>query len=418
MVRIIPGLRAGTVDVPSSKSIAQRVLLAASLSEGSSSIAQVEQADDVLSMLNFIHLTGAKCEAYPNRIEITGNPFFPKKLNVNMGESGLGLRLVTPLLAVKGGQFEVSGNGTLRKRPQNEFQDVFQQDNIQYTSANGFVPIQLSGQLKSGKFFHNASSGSQFLSGMLMALPLLQGDSEIQVNQLHSVPYVQLTLSVLSEFGIHIAHHDFQNFYIGGNQKYTATNLAIEGDWSAASVWFVAAALGHEIHIHGLNKNSLQADKKILTALENAGCKIWEENNIYSCTEAKNPFSFDATHCPDLFPALVCLASFMEGKSTILGADRLVHKESNRALSLQSEFAKLGVKIELVGDIMHIHGTEKIMTHKLSACNDHRIAMALAIAALQAEKPIEIEQAESVSKSYPQFWNHLNALIRIENDID
>ena len=334
----------------------------------------------------------------------------PNECVFNIGESGLGIRLVFPVLSALGGVFTIEAEGSLLKRPMSQFDSLLKGHGMEVSTSNGYAPIFLRGKMDSGFYVMDGSYGSQLVSGMLMALPLLKGDSTLQVRNLNSVPYVQMTLDVLNEAGIYIEHDGFKNFAIKGYQSYQGIDICIEKDWSSASFWLVAAALGHDIRLNGLNLKSAQADVGILNALRNAGCTIWEEATMLSCSEAKNPFVFDATHCPDLFPPLVCLAAFMEGKSTLVGAERLKHKESNRALTLQSEFRTLGVNIALDGDLMHIFGTGKVNGGKVQSHNDHRIAMALAIAGLNAEDSIKISGAESVYKSYPTFWEDLEKL--------
>ena len=410
MKTIQPGILVGKVNVPASKSYMQRVLLAAALADGESIIKNPGKSDDDEAMLDFIQLLGAKVTDNETSYSVIGAEHCPDQMHVNMRESGLGIRLVTCILAALGGKHEITGKGSLHNRPMSEFENLFNHKGIQIQTASGVVPIQIEGKIEAGEYFLDGSLSSQFVSGMLMALPILEGQSTLHVKELKSVPYVKMTLEILEEFGVLVSNHDYLTFEIEGNQNYQATEIVVEGDWSSAATWFVASALGHDIQINGLNERSSQADKRILTALENAGCDIWLKDGIYTCSEAKNAFSFDATDSPDLIPILVSLAAFMEGKTTIVGAERLIHKESNRATALQEEFGKLGLKIELEGDLMHIYGTGKLKGGKVTSHNDHRIAMALAIAAMSAEDEVEIAQSESVKKSYPYFWMDLEQL--------
>jgi 3-phosphoshikimate 1-carboxyvinyltransferase len=241
----------------------------------------------------------------------------------------------------------------------------------------------------------------------------LQTESRLTVHELKSIPYVQMTLNTLAQFGISIQHHQFEQFVVAGNQRYIATNYLIEGDWSAASYWLVAAALGQSIVVEGLSLQSLQADKSILTAFENANCAVlYTENGISIDGRNRIPFQFDATHCPDLFPALVTFAALCEGRSDIQGLKRLKHKESDRGEALQTEFEKLGVQLVLdeTTDTIHVYGKKTIEGATVGSHNDHRIAMCLAIAGMFADAAVEIEGAEAVAKSYPRFWDDLQSL--------
>ncbi len=235
--------------------------------------------------------------------------------------------------------------------------------------------------------------------------------SELYVKNLVSRPYLDMTLNTLKAFGVQISENEKECFQIAGN-GFTASDYTVEADWSSASYWLVAAALDQELIVKNLSLESLQADKALLVALEKAKCKIiHSELGISIDGTERKTFDFDATDCPDLFPALVVLAAGIEGISKIIGTKRLLHKESNRALSLQSEFGKLGLKIELKENEMWIHGTGKLTGEKVDSHNDHRIAMSLGISACLTETEIILENAEAVAKSYPSFWKQLESLL-------
>lgn len=405
------GVLHGTIQVPPSKSDAQRAILAAALAKGTSILYNCGESDDERSMIDVIQKLGAEVKEFENRIEIIGIDEFDKNSHINIGESGLGLRLITAICAAHGENHVISGTGTLLKRNQGFFENHLGQLGVKVESKNGFLPIRLSGQLKGGKLIVDGSVSSQFLSGLLMALPLLEDASELVVNNLKSIPYAQMTLDTLGEFGISINHQHFESFVIPGGQAYQFTKYAIESDWSSAGYWLVASALGHKIKCIGLNTMSHQADKSILDALVSANCVVTiDESGIAVEGNDRMPFQFDATHSPDLFPALVVLAAHSEGVSTIYGVSRLKNKESDRGQVLQQEFGKLGVLIELSDDQMHVHGAKKLTSATVFSHHDHRIAMSLAIAGIGIEGGIVIEDAECVSKSYPRFWNDLEEL--------
>jgi 3-phosphoshikimate 1-carboxyvinyltransferase len=277
-------------------------------------------------------------------------------------------------------------------------------------------PILLvQGPLRGGKYKVNAGGSSQFLSGLLMALPLAEKDSILEVEHLASQPYIDLTLDVMESFGVRATHDNYKVFHIPGRQTYRARKIAIEGDWSGGANFIVGAALFGDLRIAPLWKNSLQADKAILEAIGKAGGSwAWgtgSQLKVYK-TENLQGFEFDARKCPDLFPPLVALAVHCSGTTSIHGIDRLFHKESNRALALLEEYSKVGANIKLEGNNMIIEGGILPGGASISARGDNRIAMSLAIAALGAEKPIEIEGKHTVSKSFPDFWVELEKVTK------
>jgi 3-phosphoshikimate 1-carboxyvinyltransferase len=316
--------------------------------------------------------------------------------------------LITSVCAAHQGVFMISGKGSLETRSLTFFEETLPLFGAGIQSNNGLIPLEIEGPMKGAEVSVDGSLSSQYLSGLLMALPLLPQESRLHVTHLNSLPYVRLTLNTLHKFGIEILHDNYQQFIIRGNQHYLPTKYTVEGDWSSASFWLVASALGMPIQITGLSMTSLQADKQILEAFEAAKCVlVFEDNKMRIDGRNRKPFKFDATHCPDLFPALVTFACLCDGRSEIKGVHRLKHKESDRGEVLKEEFANIGVLIILDGDKMHVHGKTSIEGGEISSNNDHRIAMCFAIAALFADSDIEINGAEAVNKSYPQFWDHL-----------
>lgn len=397
----------GNLIAPSSKSDGQRAILAAGLSKGTTLLHRIGESDDEQAMLRNICQLGAKMgSTIAEFTEIKGIQQFPKSAELNAGESGLGMRLITGVCAGQEGEFIINGEGSLLKRPQAFFEQHLTQMGVRISSNEGFLPITVSGKMIGGKVEIDGSASSQFLSGMLMSLPLIEEDSTLIVHNLKSIPYVQMTLNTLKSFGIKIEHENFQRFSITGNQSYHCDEYMIEGDWSSASYWLVASALDQNISISGLNLESAQADKALLKILMDANCIVnLDDDGISIDGSERIPFSADATHSPDLFPALVTLAAFCDGVSTISGVHRLKNKESDRGVVLQEEFGKLGLKIELDGDQMLIHGGTKLANTEVDSHNDHRIAMCLAIAGAKLEGEMIISGAEAVSKSYPSFWD-------------
>ena len=409
---IQPGKRFGTIAIPASKSDGQRALLAAALSKGESKLINLGESKDELAMLSAIKNLGAKVKQLDeSTFVVKGIQTFPKEAELNMGESGLGIRLITSVCAAHKGVYMIYGKGSLEKRPLTFFEDTLPLFNAGISSNAGLIPLEITGPMRGSSVELDGSQSSQYISGMMMALPLLKEDSRIHVSNLNSLPYLQMTLDTLNKFGIEVSHQNYEDFIIRGNQNYISTTYSIESDWSSASYWLVASALGYNIQLTGLSMTSLQADKNILEAFDAANCLVeFRENKIRINGKNRKPFKFDATHCPDLFPALATFASLCDGKSEIKGVSRLTHKESNRGVVLQEEFANIGVIIILDGDIMHIHGKNSIEGGKVNSHNDHRIAMCFAIAGLFSDDEIEINGAEAVAKSYPTFWVDLEGL--------
>ncbi len=407
-ITIKPGKRKGIIQIPASKSDSQRAILAAGLAKGQSLLKNVGDSHDELAMLKTIESLGATIVSNKdNSLTIKGIQQFPENTEINVGESGLGCRLITSVAAANNGEFSIIGKGSILKRPMPFFEEVLTQIGVEVESTNGYLPLKIKGPVKGGTISFKGSDSSQYLSGLLMGLTLAKEDTYVNVQELNSLPYVQMTLHTLEQFGIFIQHQNFENFIIGGKQKYISCNYTIESDRSSASYWLVASALGMDIQLTGLTLASYQADKALLKAFEAANCSIeFHEKTFNINGENRKPFKFDATNCPDLFPALVTFAALTDGKSEIKGVNRLEHKESNRGVVLKEEFEKLGVNIILDGDIMHVYGKTTIEGGKTTSHNDHRIAMCLAIAAFFAEDEIEIEEAEAVNKSYPHFWEH------------
>ncbi len=408
---VSPGEYAGIIQIPSSKSDTQRAILSAALCKGTSILCNIGNSNDELAMLQAVQKLGAQViNLESNKTEITGIQKFPADAKLDMHESGLGFRLITNVCAAHSGKFEISGSGSLANRPMHFFEEILPQFGSKVNSQNGYIPIEVEGSMHGSEISLDGSLSSQYLSGLLMALPLLENESRLNVQNLKSIPYVQMTINTLSQFGIEIQHQNFEQFVIAGKQKYLPTQYEIEGDWSAASYWLVASALGQEIQVSGLSLTSLQADKAILKAFEAANCKVLftDKNISIDGIECKS-FQFDATHCPDLFPALATFAALCDGRSDIKGISRLKHKESDRGEVLKSEFEKLGVNIVLneLEDTMHIYGKDSIEGGNVNSHNDHRIAMCLAIAGMFSESDMVVDDAQSVAKSYSNFWESL-----------
>ena len=283
---------------------------------------------------------------------------------------------------------------------------------VNFQSNEGMLPFQIQGPLKPKRIKIDGSLSSQFITGLILGYvssPLLRNEI-IEVINPTSIPYIQLTLGVLRNFGVNLKFEN-NKIQFSGPYKLNETEISIEGDWSSASFFLVAGAILGYVTIHGLNLDSKQADIKILEALTDFGADIQLEKGVRVIKKNSNAFTFDATNCPDLFPPLAVLASFAQGESIIKGVSRLIHKESNRAHTIQSELSKMGAKISIVGDEMLIQGIEKARATEVNSHGDHRIAMACAIMALRAEGSTTIKDAEAVNKSFPDFFEYLEKIV-------
>lgn len=409
--KTISGFLQGSVAAPASKSVLQRAVAAAFLAGGKSTLDGYTHSNDVDVAIQIIRSLGADVTMSNQQLSITRSAF-GRSNKIYTGESGLSTRLFTPLAALTGNEIHFSGSGSILKRSMQFMVEALAQFGVEMHTNNGFMPYTIKGKLRAAKAYIDGSQSSQLISGLLMALPLLNDDSFIEVNNLASKPYIDLTLQVMNEFGVKAENLNYQSFFIPGNQHYDSANFWVEGDWSGAAFWFVAAAISGDILISGLDNNSMQADKRILEALDLASVGYALQNKDFIVRQAEiKPFVFDATHCPDLFPPLAVLAAYANGKSSIKGVSRLFGKESNRALAIANEFLKQGIKVHIDGDEMIIWGGKVSGGQNFDAHNDHRMAMAGAILALKAENPITVVGADAVAKSYPDFFNHLKLLL-------
>lgn len=402
----------GTISIPPSKSDSQRALLIAALGDGTSILRNVGKSEDELAMIQNIQLLGASISWLDDKtLSIKGNFQNTHFSTLNCGESGLGLRLLTSIACLKEDYISLFGSGTLLQRDQSFFTTFLPKMGIKVSDNNGKLPLSIRGPLKSGAYTVDGSVSSQYISGLLIAFSQTQGKTELKVENCTSKPYIDMTVHTLKNFGVVIHEKTGELYHIEGKQPIIETDYIIDGDWSAASYWLVASALGLNVFVKGLSLNSKQADTLILEALIAANCTINHSENGLKI-EGKNriPLDFDATNCPDLFPALVSYAALTNGVSKIKGVHRLVNKESNRAEALVEEYKKLGISIYIENDTLFITGEINTIPTTVFSHNDHRIAMSLAITSIVSGVEHKITASESVKKSYPDFWNDLESL--------
>jgi 3-phosphoshikimate 1-carboxyvinyltransferase len=317
----------------------------------------------------------------------------------------------SPIAALDSSTINIKGEGSLLKRPMDFFDEIFPQLGIEIISTEGKLPLKINGPLQPKDITIDGSLSSQFLTGLLFAYGKAATKRVvITVIDLKSKPYIDLTLNIMKHFGFNVVHENYERFIINPktNNNNQTIEYTVEGDWSSASFLLVAGAIAGEVTLKGLNVFSTQADKAILQVLQlcKAHVSISEEEIVVKKNKLI-PFVFDATDCPDLFPPMVALASYCEGKSVIYGIHRLAAKESDRAKTLQDIFGKMGIKITLQEDDAMIIEGGTIQAATVSSHHDHRIAMAAAVAALGASGEITITEADAINKSYPQFYKDL-----------
>jgi len=410
--KISAGRLQGSVLPPCSKSYAQRALAVSLLTKGECEIANIDFCNDTLSAINCIQTLGATVTRTGEGVLRVRGGLNPVADCLSVGESGLSARLFTPIAALCDNNLTIRGEGTLLYRPMDMMISPLRQLGVEVRDGGGRLPIEVCGPMRGGEITVDGSVSSQFITGLLLALPLAEQDTVINVTKAVSKPYLDMTIDIASHFGVAIEHNDYEQFYIAGGQSYTPTAYSIEGDWSAAAMLLVAGAVAGEVAVGNISMLSKQADVAVCRALVAAGAELTsEQNTITAAHRPLHAFEFDATHCPDLFPALATLAAAAEGESTIVGTHRLEHKESNRAEAIAREFGRLGIEVDLSTDnVMKIRGGRIEGGVEVDSHGDHRMAMTLAVAGLISERGVTITGAECVAKSYPNFFEDIERL--------
>lgn len=456
------------VQMPCSKSFAQRAIIAAALSEGVSVLRGYSPCGDNESAIAVARALGAEVTvglSYASgnvakdgsALTIKGISAKRNSLKINTlhtGESGLLTRMMIPLLSVlNDGDIRVTGEKTLTGRPLKGAPEIMSAFGVRLVQAGErasfsagstasvanaasevFVPLDINGSLNAGKASISGISGSQIISGLLMALPLLEGDTVIELNNPKSIPYLFITMDVMKAFGVKVwcdmeggeefaESKDWSDctsitFHIKGGQAYKAADMDIEGDWSSAANFLVAGAVFGRVELTGLDTKSLQADLSIMDILMEAGASLSQMGDddpkglIHVQRAPLSAFEVDAANCPDLFPIVAVLAAFCEGTSRIAGVGRLANKESDRGKAILEMLTKMGVNAKISGDKLIVEGhslARRSLTHTLlrggsyTSHHDHRMVMALRVAAIGADSPIEIDDTQCVAKSFPTF---------------
>ena len=426
--------------LPASKSFAQRAIIAAALAEGVSHLSDYTPCDDSEAAITVAEALGAEVTRNGRSLTIKGIGPITEPLGLqtlNVGESGLLARLMIPLMArINGSEPDIEGRGTLLRRPLTGANDILAAFGVVLSNLDPankkdiHIPLHICGQLLPGRADISGKGGSQLISGLLMALPLAEKNSAIFVHDPRSIPYMFITLDVLRKFGVKIANEmegdeefvetkDWSlcsaiNFKIRGAQSYRAADFAIEADWSGAAPFMVAGAVFGGVSIASLDTSSLQADLSIMDILVDAGASIsQDEDGVVRVRKAPlNAFCTDLNNAPDLFPAVAVLAAFCPGESRIAGVGRLSTKESDRAAAITAMLRQMGVEAGIEGDELVVEGhslSQRLATGQLlrggsyTSSHDHRMVMALSVAALGADSPVTIDDTQCVGKSFPDF---------------
>lgn len=415
-IKIKPGNLKGTIEIPPSKSYSHRAVIAAALAENGkkSKIDNLKFSVDITTTTDIMENWGAEIERFESALEIIGNggKVLPRDKYVQCNESGSTIRFLIPVGITSKNELVFDGKGKLVDRPLDSYYRIFDKQGLKYETTGGKLPLTVNGKLKPGNYEIDGNISSQFITGLLYALPLLDGDSKLIINKnLESKGYVDLTLEILKLAGIEIVNNDYKSFDIRGNQTYKPFDYTVEGDYSQVAFWIVAGIISanrdNEVKCLHVNKNSLQGDREIIEIVTRMGAnlEIFDDYVIVKPSKTKGTI-IDISQCPDIGPVLTVLAALSEGETRIINGERLRIKESDRITSIKTELNKLGGNVSEEGDSLIIQGVEGFRGGvTVNAWNDHRIAMSLAIASTRCEREIILEEAESVRKSYPHFWD-------------
>lgn len=391
IVKINNSILNGEVAIPPSKSAAHRALICSFLA-GEGTVKPIIPSKDMQATVGVIDAL----KKGENTLDCI--------------ESGSTVRFMIPVAAALGRNVTFTGQGSLLDRTIGEYLEILPVHNVSVKS-NGKLPIEINGQLENGNYEVSGNVSSQYITGLLLALPNLEGDSAIILKTpLQSKPYVDMTIKVMSDYGVEVRETDF-GYLIHGGQTFKKLDYIVEGDWSHSAFFLVAGAIGGDVTVSGLDMNTTQGDKAILDVLKAFGAKIEITNNGVRCVKSElSGTEIDATDIPDLVPIIAVLAAFSNGQTVIKGAQRLRFKESDRIESVVHNLRLIGADVTETEDGMIINGGVKLHSSKLKGYNDHRIVMAFSIAALFLEGETEIDDAMSINKSYPSFFEDYNGI--------
>lgn len=395
----------GAVEIPPSKSVGHRALICAGLAAlgggGDSLLSRMGDSQDIHATRRCLEALGVAFAQEGDAVRVKGGGELRQALDC--GESGSTLRFMIPVAAVGGDRVTFTGRGRLLDRPLGVYATIFGERGLEFDRQDGGIAVR--GPLPSGDYHLPGDVSSQFVSGLLLALPLLAGDSRIILDSpLESAAYVALTIRVMKDFGVAVTQEG-DSFSVPGGQRYSSGRYRVEGDWSQAAFFLAAGALGQPVSCLGLAEDSLQGDGAIVEILRRMGAEVlWRRGALRASSRGLAAVDIDAREIPDLVPVLAVLCSLARGTSRITGAGRLRLKESDRLNAMTTELRKLGADIRQGPDWLAITGKEKLAGGAVDAHGDHRVAMALAVAAIRCDGPVILNGWEHVNKSYPRFW--------------
>lgn len=403
----------GSVSIPSSKSFAHRALIALSLSKGKGTVYNVDLSADIMATLKCLEDLGVDFFIKEKDVIIDATCFGQRRDRVlKPEESGSTLRFFIPITLLFDEVYEIRGSTSLLQRPLTVYEDMFRDLDIMIY-RDSLESIVLKGKLEPGDFSLRGDVSSQFVSGMLFVLPLLDGDSTLTVTgDFQSQSYVEMTVRVMEDFGVSV-RRDGDTYFVSGNQSYKARDYVVEGDFSQAAYFLAAGALAGHAEVLGLNHASIQGDKEIVKILEKMGAKVEMIENGYAAERSEiRALDIDISETPDLAPILGVLLSLSHGEGKLLNCDRLRYKESDRVQSTIELIKSLGGEAREEGNSIVVLGRENLKGGHVYSFNDHRIVMAAAIASLRCTEPVRIEGFEAVKKSYPEFFSDFEKVVR------
>lgn len=394
-IKISPTILNGEINVPPSKSISHRALIAAAFADGESKIYNLLDCIDITATIGALNALGADIERLDGYTRVRGIKSAPSKADIDCHESGSTLRFLMPIAAALGCKTVFSGKGRLPERPITPYLEEFQNHGVKFISDK--MPYITEGRLTGGVYEIAGNISSQFITGFLFGLSLLNMDSAIRITtKLESKPYIDLTIDAMRAFGVTVEENGSE-YRIKGGQKYKPCDYTVEADMSQAAFFLVGNAIGGQLDIRGLNPNSRQGDREIINIVNGFG------------SDGK-PFDIDASQIPDLVPILAVLGTFADGVSYIRGCERLRIKECDRLAAISEELNRIGAKIAIDEDTLIIEGVKALNGGECQCRNDHRIAMSLAIASQRCSAPVILRGAECVAKSYPAFFDDFKKL--------
>lgn len=412
-VIITPSKLKGEIIIPPSKSLSHRAIIAASLASGRSVISNIIYSEDIEATIKAMEACGAKIKRFDNYLIIEGSKPIRKVDYINANESGSTIRFMIPIALSVDSPITFDGKNNLVKRPLDVYTKIFDELGIKYEVGENYLPMKVYSGLKPATYKIRGDISSQFITGLLYALPMLNGDSKIEITtKLESKGYIDLTMDILKKFGIEIKTNDYKEFFIKGNQEFKPCDYTVEGDYSQVAFWAVANTLGADIKLKCMNEYSYQGDKKIIDDIKDFGGDIsFKDGELTSLPSKTHGAVIDFAQSPDLGPILSVLASLSEGESKFINIERLRIKECDRVMAMTKELSKLGAQVYDKGETMEFKGIDKLKSSlELDSHNDHRIVMALAVASTRCEGKIKILNAGAIKKSYPHFFKDFESV--------